>query len=144
MWVRPTRSTAWSLGKMGITPSSRWLVVTLDLEDSSLELSSEDEALHIAREEESGTIGATGETGDCVEMQFDRAHALVLYMAADQTILRPQFLHREVSGEGVEEFFCECCGVQLGNKTEMLSRGCDHANPDEVAGNPRIATGLSH
>ena len=22
--------------------------------------------------------------------------------------------------------------------------GCDHANPDEVAGNPRIATGLSH
>src|SRR5947207_15193684 len=107
---------------MDIAPSSRWPVVTLDLNDVSVKPSSEDEALRLAREAESGTLGATGEAGDCLEMQFDGAHALLLYMAADQKILRPHFPHRQETGEGVEQFFCACCGVQLGDRTEMFRR----------------------
>jgi hypothetical protein len=107
---------------MGVTPSSRWPVVTLDLEDVSLKPSGVDEAMRLAGEAQSGTLAATGEAGDCVEMQFDQSHALVLYMATDQRILRPHFPHRQETGEGVEAFFCECCGVQLGDKAEAFRK----------------------
>jgi hypothetical protein len=107
--------------EMAVATSSRW-TVTLDLEDVSLKPWSEDEALSLAREAESGTLDATGEGGDYVELQFNAAHALVLYMTAGGTDLRPHFPNRKESGEGVEEFFCECCGVQLGDQAELLRR----------------------
>ena len=104
---------------MSAATSSRW-TVTLDLEHETLKLSSEDEALRIARAAETGTLSAPGEFGDCIEVQFDAAHAMVLYMAAGGPILRPHFPNRKETGHGVEEFFCECCGVQLGPRAEML------------------------
>lgn len=106
---------------MGVATSSRW-TLSLHLEDVSLKPSSEEEALRLARAAEGGTLSAAGEGGDCVEMQFDAAHALVLYMAAAGPILRPHFPNRKDSGQGVEEFFCECCGVQLGDRAELLGR----------------------
>jgi hypothetical protein len=76
----------------------------------------------MAAVEEQGSLGGNGESGDCVELQFDSSHALVLYMRADWTILRPHLPNRRRTGEGVEDFFCECCGVQLGDRVAMLSQ----------------------
>jgi hypothetical protein len=106
---------------MSIPTSVQWSY-SLDLEDVSLNPSDAETALRLAREAVSGTLGATGKGGDCVEMQFDFAHALVLYMTADGSTLRPHFPHRKETGQGIEEFFCACCGVQLGDESEMLSR----------------------
>jgi hypothetical protein len=94
----------------------------LDLDDISLVPVSEDEALRLAMEAERGTLDLTGERGDCVEVQFDAVHALVLYMGTDRKILRPHLPNRKETGQGIEEFFCECCGVQLGDRAEMLTR----------------------
>jgi hypothetical protein len=75
---------------MDVTTSSRW-TYTLDLENATLRSSDSHEALRWAGEAEAGTLVATGERGDCVDMQFDAAHALPLYMAASGLILRPHF-----------------------------------------------------
>jgi hypothetical protein len=104
---------------MTVSTSSRW-TFTLELEDASLKPSTESQALRLARQAQGGTLGATGDLGDCLDMQFDSTHALVLFMAASGPILRPHFPNRKETGARVEEFFCACCGVQLGKKTEML------------------------
>lgn len=121
--VNPPLAIVVSYGTMGLVPSSCWSVVTLDLEDVSIRPSGPDVALRLAKESESGTLGACGEVGDCVELQFDGAHGMVLYMSADRKVFRPHFPHRQESGDGIEEFFCAFCGVQLGDRAEML-RSC--------------------
>jgi hypothetical protein len=103
------------------TTSSQW-TCTLDLAGVSVDPPGEDEALRLACDATSGTLGATGRAGDCLEMQFDETHSLVLYMSADHIIHRPHFPNRESSGQGVEDFFCKSCGVQLGERKELLSR----------------------
>jgi hypothetical protein len=110
---------------MNPNTSSRWPLLSVELKDASLRPSSPAEALRLAAAVTKGTLGGTGEAGDCVELQFNCKHAMVLYMRPDLTILRPHFPNRRRTGEGIEEFFCECCGVQLGDKADMLSRCVD-------------------
>ena len=105
-------------------PSSRWRL-TIDTEDTSLTPSNPDEALRLAGAIDFGELAGTGENGDCVQLQFNREHAFVLYMGRDETIYRPHFPKTGQSGEGVEEFFCEHCGVQLGDRTELLAHCTD-------------------
>src|SRR5262249_30676577 len=97
---------------MDPNPSNRWPIVTLELPGETLRPANPDDAVRQAEATEQGTLGATGEAGDCVELQFNRDHAAVLYMRPDLTILRPRFSNRAVTGDRIEEFFCECCGVQ--------------------------------
>ena len=104
---------------MAVATSSRW-TFTLDLEDASLKPSTQAQALRLAGDSQDGTLGATGDLGDCLDMQYDSMHALVLYAAACGPIFRPHFPNREETGARVEEYFCECCGVQLGDRKEML------------------------
>jgi hypothetical protein len=117
--VQTQANTGAGFHKMGIATSSHW-TFTLEFEDASFKLASQTQAMRLACEAASGTLSATGDRGDCVEMQYDALHALVLYMPASRPILRPHFPNRVNSGACIEEFFCACCGVQLGNKTEML------------------------
>jgi len=97
----------------------------IDTEGTSLTPSNADEALGLAEGMEFGELGGTGENGDCVQLQFNREHAFVLYMAVDQRIFRPHFPKRMVSGRGVEDFFCEHCGVQLGDRSELMAQCTD-------------------
>src|SRR5262245_40167827 len=106
---------AWRPCRMSVTTSSRW-TFALELPGAGLTPSGEDEPLRLTRAAESGTLSATGENEDCVEVQFDALHAMVLYMTAEGTILRPHFPNRLQTGQGIEEFFCACCGVQLGDR----------------------------
>jgi hypothetical protein len=93
-------------------PSSHWRV-TVETEDASLEPSGPGDALKLARDLSDGELGATGDKSDYVELQFDREYALVFYVTPEGTTLRPRFPNSEVSGDGVDELFCEDCGVQL-------------------------------
>jgi len=92
--------------------SSHWRL-SIDNEDVGLEPSCPDDALKLARELDVAELNATGDKGDCVQLQFDTQYALVLYMTPEQTTLRPRFPNGEISGDGADELFCECCGVQL-------------------------------
>jgi len=105
---------------MAIRTSSVWPTLSLELQDASLKPSTVIEALCLAREASGGELAATGDGGDCVEVQYEAGYAVVLYMTSNGTILRPRFPGRIVNGDGVEDFFCHCCGVQLGYRGELV------------------------
>lgn len=63
------------------------------------------------------------EAGDeQVSLEFNAEHAAVLYMRAGEAVLRPYFPHRSAESQDLSPFFCDCCGVQIGDPDEYLSR----------------------
>ncbi len=81
--------------------------------DQLLEPSSPCDALQFACKLDVGTLEAVGKTRDNISLKFDSQSSLILYMTSQQRLLRPQFPLSEVSGDGVEDLFCNCCGIQI-------------------------------
>ncbi|OJW07114.1 MAG: hypothetical protein BGO49_28095 [Planctomycetales bacterium 71-10] len=68
----------------------------------------------------------SAEAGDeHVSFQFNAEHAAVLYMRSGAAVLRPYFPDRSAESQDLSPFFCDCCGVQLGDPDEYLSRFLD-------------------
>jgi len=88
-----------------------------------------DDAIAIVDEMNAGTIGADGTNGDFVELQFDRTHSLLIYAppGSDDT-LRPRFPDRKDTGDGVDELFCDCCGIPFGDEAEILAASIARAD----------------
>jgi hypothetical protein len=101
--------------------SAKW---NIDLEDeeTSFGPSASEDALASARQMPRGTLNATGDGGDCLQMQFNESHAMVLYMTHEGVLLRPHFPNRSLTGAGIEEYYCECCGVQLGDIDQLAAQ----------------------
>lgn len=64
-----------------------------------------------------------GEAGDeHVSIEFNADHAAVLYLRSGEATLRPYFPHRSAESQDLSPFFCDCCGIRLGDADEYLSR----------------------
>ncbi|QDT51787.1 hypothetical protein [Symmachiella dynata] len=81
--------------------------------DQLFESSSPCDALQFACKLDVGTLEADGKTRDNISLKFDSQSSLILYTTPQQRLLRPQFPLSEVSGDGVEDLFCDCCGIQI-------------------------------
>jgi hypothetical protein len=120
--------------------SGHWKLslIEFDEEGESLEPEREprsvEECLTFAEELTSGELAGTGDGGDCFQLQYDAENAAILYMTPAGEMLRPQFTHRERSGDGVELFYCHCCGVQLGDMGEMLAECTARSEGFELVG----------
>ena len=101
--------------------SRNWSLVITDKTLPSVRAKSPEDAFSILNGRSVCELGGDGELGDGLQLQVDEDHALILYMKPDQTILRPKFLNPLRNGDGVEHYFCQCCGVQLGDYHQMLS-----------------------
>ena len=60
--------------------------------------------------------------GECVDLEFNAAHAAVLYLGRDRVILRPFFSRRPAAAQDLGPFFCRGCGVRVGSQGEYLAR----------------------
>jgi hypothetical protein len=108
---------------VNITVSKNWTFFRLDLEHETLHPANAREALRRAMASDTGILTACGSNGDGFELQFDRRHAFLLYGDKAGTTLRPRFPDCPVKGDGVERYFCRCCGVQIGDNAKLL-RSC--------------------
>jgi hypothetical protein len=99
---------------------AKWRLSFDNSEISGRDLSWAD-SLQLFSSSDSGELSAQAE-GKCVSLEFNSQHAAVLYLGNDGVILRPYFSSRSYAEQDVSEFFCKCCGVQLGDIDEYLSR----------------------
>jgi len=79
------------------------------------------EAMRVFSDSASGDLTAETE-GECVSLEFNDAHAAVLYMGRDGVVLRPYFLDRPAADQALEPFFCGGCGIRVGDRDEYLAR----------------------
>ena len=79
------------------------------------------EAMRVFSDSASGDLTAETE-GECVSLEFNDAHAAVLYMGRDGVVLRPYFLDRPAANQALEPFFCGGCGIRVGDRDEYLAR----------------------
>jgi hypothetical protein len=79
------------------------------------------EAVQVFRDTEAGDLAAQS-NGECISLEFNAAHAAVLYMGQDRIILRPYFVNEPAAAQDLGPFFCRCCGIQLGHGDEYLAR----------------------
>jgi hypothetical protein len=105
--------------------SQKWSLEIIEEEEyePEVEPQSPEDFLSLANTFESGELIGEGNKGHSFQLQFDAENAAILYIGFDGTTRRPRFLGRERNGDGIELFFCHCCGVQLGDKREMLAQG---------------------
>ena len=95
-------------------------------------------------------IPATKDHPRRVDYEYERAGTASIFMFCEPLAgwREVQVRERRTKIDWAEEMARLLNGRYAGaEKVVLVSdnlNGCDHANPDEVAGNPRIATGLSH
>jgi hypothetical protein len=104
-----------------VATSKRW-TFKLDLEDVSLHPTNWGDVIRLTSGAECGTVSAAGQDGDWLDLEFNQSNAALWYMTEERTILRPFFPNRSEAEQAIDEFFCKCCGVQLGPKEELLRR----------------------
>jgi hypothetical protein len=99
---------------------ARWRF-RFDDEEVSLRDLSWEQAVRVFRDAEAGDLAAEAD-GECASLEFDAAHAAVLYMGRDGGILRPYFPHRPAPAQELGPLFCSGCGIRVGPQEEYLAR----------------------
>lgn len=79
------------------------------------------QAVQVFWNADSGLLAGQAD-GECVSVEFNEAHAAVLYMGRDGAILRPYFPRCPANAQHLGPFFCGCCGIRVGNQEEYLAR----------------------
>jgi len=64
---------------------------------------------------------ADGEGGERIELGFNATHASIIF-ADDEGVLRPYFPGRDAASQDIDEFFCDGCGLRVGNLDGSLAR----------------------
>jgi hypothetical protein len=79
------------------------------------------EAVEVFRDAEDGELAADVD-GEGATLEFNAAHAAVIYMGRDRLLLRPYFPLRPAAAQDLGPFFCRSCGIRQGDRDEYLSR----------------------
>jgi hypothetical protein len=79
------------------------------------------EVLRVCDQAGSGVVVAHGEAGEHVEMEFNASNASIIY-ADDDRVLRPYLPGRDAASQDIDEFFCNSCGLRVGDLDKFLAR----------------------
>jgi hypothetical protein len=91
------------------------------------------EVLRLCDGADSGVVVANGEGGERIELEFNATHASIIF-ADDERVLRPYFPCRDAASQDIDEFFCDGCGLRVGNLDGFLAHCMDRGEGFRLCG----------